>query len=54
MLDPICTVREIKEKGGKRSAPKTMVRFCKGDPVVVTGDINGEIDVFRLNRTIHL
>lgn len=27
-----------------------MVRFCKGDPVLVTGDINGDIDVYRLNR----
>ena len=28
-----------------------MVKFCKGDPVLVTGDVNGEIDVYRLNRT---
>ena len=27
-----------------------MVRFCRGDPVLVTGDINGDIDVYRLNR----
>lgn len=27
-----------------------MVKFCKGDPVLVTGDVNGEIDVYRLNR----
>jgi len=26
-----------------------MVRFCRGDPVLVTGDINGEIDVYRLH-----
>lgn len=47
MLDPICTV---KERNKKKLAPKTMVRFCRGDPVLVTGDINGEIDVYRLNR----
>ena len=47
MLDPICTV---KEKHKKKLAPKTMVRFCQSDPVLVTGDINGEIDVYRLNR----
>lgn len=35
-------------------AAKTMVRFCKGDPVLVTGDINGEIDVYRLNRNLFL
>ena len=48
MLDPICTVRD---RHKKRLASKTMVKFCKGDPVLVTGDVNGEIDVYRLNRT---
>jgi hypothetical protein len=47
MLDPICTVRDRQKK---RLASKTMVKFCKGDPVLVTGDVNGEIDVYRLNR----
>lgn len=47
MLDPICTVRD---RNKTKMAAKTMVRFCKGDPVLVTGDINGEIDVYRLNR----
>ena len=51
MLDPICTV---KDRQKKKLAPKTMVRFCKGDPVLVTGDINGDIDVYRLNRNIDL
>jgi hypothetical protein len=46
MLDPICT---IKETPLKKCAPKTMVRFCKGAPVLITGDINGEIEVYRLN-----
>lgn len=50
MLDPICTV---KERNKKKLAPKTMVRFCRGDPVLVTGDINGDIDVYRLNRKSH-
>jgi hypothetical protein len=27
-----------------------MVRFCRGDPVLVTGDIHGDVDVYRLNR----
>lgn len=51
MLDPICTVKEIKDKNAKKLAPKTMVRFCKGDPVLATGDINGDIDIYRLNST---
>ncbi len=49
MLDPICTVRD---RHKKRLASKTMVKFCKGDPVLVTGDVNGQIDVYRLNRTL--
>lgn len=49
MLDPICTV---KHRGGKQLAPKTIVRFCRGDPVLITGDINGEIDVYRLNSNL--
>ncbi len=51
MLDPISTV---KDRNKHKLAPKTMVRFCKGDPVLVTGDINGEVDVYRLNRTFLL
>lgn len=51
MLDPICTVRQ---RNKTKMAAKTMVRFCKGDPVLVTGDINGEIDVYRLNRNLFL
>ena len=47
MLDPICTIRQ---RNKTKMTPKTMVRFCRGDPVLVTGDINGEIDVYRLNR----
>lgn len=38
MLDPICTVRD---RNKTKLSPKTMVRFCRGDPVLVTGDING-------------
>lgn len=27
-----------------------MVRFCKGAPVLITGDVTGDVSVFRLNR----
>ena len=27
-----------------------MVRFCKGAPVLVTGDLTGNVSVYRLNR----
>lgn len=27
-----------------------MVRFCQGAPVLITGDMKGDVAVFRLNR----
>lgn len=48
MLDPIAIVRGSNPE--EKPAPKTMVRFCRGAPVLVTGDITGNINVYRLNR----
>ena len=48
MLDPIAIVRG--QNSEEKPAPKTMVRFCKGAPVLVTGDITGNVNVYRLNR----
>jgi hypothetical protein len=51
MLDPICIARGTNNNNeDKTSAPKTMVRFCHGAPVLITGDVTGDISVFRLNR----
>lgn len=47
MLDPICIK---KAKPGQNAIPKTIIRFCKGDPILITGDVGGNIDVFRINR----
>ncbi len=47
MLDPIAIV---KGNSDEKSAPKTMVRFCRGAPVLVTGDLTGNVNVYRLNR----
>jgi len=46
MLDPICIK---KAKTGENSIPKTIIRFCKGDPILITGDVGGNIDVYRIN-----
>lgn len=48
MLDPICIK---KSKPNDKSIPKTIIRFCRGDPILITGDVAGNIDVFRINRT---
>jgi dynein intermediate chain 4, axonemal len=47
MLDPICIISQDKE--GNPLPSKTMVRFSKGAPVVVTGDIAGDVAVYRLH-----
>lgn len=46
MLDPICIK---KAKTGENPIPKTIIRFCKGDPILITGDVGGNIDVYRIN-----
>jgi hypothetical protein len=48
MLDPIAIMKS--PNPDEKPAPKTMVRFCKGAPVLITGDVKGEVSVFRLNR----
>ena len=46
MLDPICIK---KSKTNESTPPKTIIRFCKGDPILITGDVGGNIDVYRIN-----
>lgn len=48
MLDPISIIKSTNPE--ENPAPKTMVRFCQGAPVLITGDLNGDVSVFRLNR----
>jgi hypothetical protein len=48
MLDPISIIKST--SSDDKPAPKTMVRFCHGAPVLITGDITGDVSVFRLNR----
>lgn len=48
MLDPIAIVKG--NTPDEKPAPKTMVRFCRGAPVLVTGDLTGNVNVYRLNR----
>lgn len=48
MLDPISIIKG--KNNDEKSAPKTMVRFCKGAPVLVAGDLSGNVHVYRLNR----
>lgn len=42
MIDPFT---DIKKEG---LPSKTMVRFCQNAPVIATGDIDGDINCYRL------
>ena len=46
MLDPFAI---IQAKPGETLPAKTMVRFAQGDPVIVTGDMAGDVNVYRLH-----
>ena len=46
MLDPIVIIGTGPEE---KLPAKTMVRFSKGAPVLVAGDVSGEVYVYRLN-----
>ena len=46
MLDPFA---QIPKQSETPLPPKTVVRFAQGAPVIVTGDIAGDISVFRLH-----
>jgi hypothetical protein len=48
MLDPISIIRGSHNE--EEPIPKTMVRFCHGAPVLITGDVTGDVSVYRLNR----
>lgn len=51
MLDPICIK---KSKPNEKPIPKTIIRFCKSDPILITGDVGGNIDVYRINRNFFI
>ena len=45
MLDPFTPKMDLQ---GARQPSKTMVRFAKNGPVIITGDVAGDIQVYRL------
>lgn len=46
MLDPFAS---IKPQGDEILPCKTMVKFAIGDPVIITGDTEGDVNVYRLH-----
>lgn len=49
MLDPTVIIGAGTDE--QRFPAKTMVRFSKGAPVLVAGDVVGDVYVYRLNST---
>ena len=49
MLDPL---QVIKAKEGETLPPKTMVRFSEANPIIITGDTAGDVNVidFMVNK----
>jgi hypothetical protein len=46
MLDPLAF---DKPALGEKYASKTMINFCPGSPIITTGDVAGDINVYRLH-----
>jgi len=45
MLDPF--ISDLPPEG-EIWEPKTMVRFCKAAPIIITGDMGGTVNIYRL------
>jgi len=46
MLDPFA---QIKPEENEVAPAKTMVRFSENAPVIITGDVEGDVNVYRLH-----
>ena len=40
-------------EGNKNNVPKTVVKFSKTSPVIMTGSLDGRVSVYRLNGLEH-
>jgi hypothetical protein len=50
MLDPFAY---IKAKDGERFPEKTLVRFAQEAPVIITGDVAGDVNFYRVHSNIN-
>lgn len=47
MLDPFACIKATSEE--EELPCKTMVKFAIGDPVIITGDVAGDVNVYRVH-----
>ena len=53
-LGPIVTHFDTNDAGERIKVPKTIVRFSASSPVLLTGNRNGEVDVYRCKGLEHV
>lgn len=53
-LGPIITFFDTDENGDRIHTPKTIVKFSPTAPVVLTGNLNGQVDVYRTKGLEHV
>ena len=53
-LNPIVTYFDQDENGEDINTPKTIVRFSATSPVILTGNLKGEVDVYRTKGLEHV
>ena len=53
-LQPQLTYFDKNSDGEDINVPKTVVRFSQGAPVVLTGNMKGSVDVYRVNGLEHV
>ena len=53
-LGPIITYFDEDEDGKRVHTPKTIVKFSPTAPVILTGNLNGQVDVYRTRGLEHV
>ena len=53
-LQPLVCFFDELESGKRDPTPKTAVKFCHNLPVIMTGNVKGKVDVYRVNGLEHI
>jgi WD40 repeat protein len=53
-LAPVKTYFDQDSEGNNINTPKTIVRFSETSPVILTGNLVGDVDVYRTNGLEHV
>lgn len=53
-LGPVVTYFDKDENGNHDNTPKTIVRFSATSPVILSGNLKGEVDVYRTRGLEHV